>query len=338
MDADQAELAEIDENLIRADLSPIERALHVARRKELYEKIHPETKQGGAKGAGRGRGKLQGSLVENFVNDAAKKTGRGRSTIARDAKRGNLDGIENAVGTSLDKGDEVDALLKLPPDAREALIKRAKDGEKVSAKTEGKKVRREQREIALAGKILALPGKKYCVVLCDDEWDYEPWSRETGMDRHASNHYETSTTAHTAAEIVERTKDRFECAADDFALWMWTTVPHEAIAHEVMRLRGFTYKSQVAWDKEIPGTGHWFTNQHEVLLLGTRGNVPAPAPGTQWPSVIRERKREHSRKPEKSYQMIEAYFPNTPKIELNCRGKPRPGWDGWGNEVEEAAE
>jgi N6-adenosine-specific RNA methylase IME4 len=43
-------------------------------------------------------------------------------------------------------------------------------------------------------------------------------------------------------------------------------------------------------------------------------------------------------KPEQSYQMIEQYFPNVPKIELNCRGKPRPGWDAWGNEVEGAAE
>ena len=115
-------------------------------------------------------------------------------------------------------------------------------------------------------------------------------------------------------------------------------MPHEAIAHEVMRLRGFTYRSQVVWDKEVRGTGHWFINQHEVLLLGTRGNVPAPAPGTQWPSVICERKREHSRKPEQSYQMIEAYFPNVPKIELNCRGAPRSNWVAWGNEVEEAAE
>ena len=64
---------------------------------------------------------------------------------------GIVGGIGDAIGTSLDKGDEVDALLKLPPDMRDALIKRAKDGEKVSAKTEGKKVKREQREIELAG-------------------------------------------------------------------------------------------------------------------------------------------------------------------------------------------
>lgn len=202
------------------------------------------------------------------------------------------------------------------------------------AQQDAKRARRDEREREFAGKIQALPGaKKYGVVLCDDEWDYETWS-EAGKDRHASNHYETASNAHTAAELHERTKDRFECAADDCALWMWTTTAHAKIAHQLMELRGFVYKSQVAWDKEIPGTGHWFINQHEVLLLGTRGNVPAPAPGTQWPSIIRERKREHSRKPEKSYQLIESYFPSVPRIELNCRGKPRPGWDAWGNEAE----
>src|SRR6478672_12882040 len=57
MDADQAELAEIDENLIRADLSPIERALHVARRKELYEIKHPETKKGATGRSGKNKSK-----------------------------------------------------------------------------------------------------------------------------------------------------------------------------------------------------------------------------------------------------------------------------------------
>ena len=101
-----------------------------------------------------------------------------------------------------------------------------------------------EREREFASKILALSDKKYGVVLEDYEWDYETWS-EAGKDRHAANHYETSTNAHTAEEIVERTRDRFECAADDCVLWMWTTTAHDAIAHEVMRLRGFTYKSQV---------------------------------------------------------------------------------------------
>jgi N6-adenosine-specific RNA methylase IME4 len=73
------------------------------------------------------------------------------------------------------------------------------------------------------------------------------------------------------------------------------------------------------------GTGYWFINWHEIVLIGTRGNIPAPAPGTQLPSIIRERRRAHSEKPEKFYQMVETYFPNLPKIELNARRK-REGW------------
>ena len=85
-----------------------------------------------------------------FVNDVAKKTGKGRRTIARDAARGSLDGMGDAIGTSLDKGDELDHLIKLPAERRDALIARAKGGEKVSAKVEAKKVRRADREQQLA--------------------------------------------------------------------------------------------------------------------------------------------------------------------------------------------
>ena len=201
---------------------------------------------------------------------------------------------------------------------------------------QAKQERRQEREQQLADKILALPDRKFGVVLEDFEWDDETWSA-AGRGKHAENHYEVSTDAHTPEEIVERTKDRFECAADDCTLFMWTTVPHQAIAIDVLRLRGFTYKTAIAWDKEVAGTGRWVMNQHEVLLIGTRGKVPAPAPGTLWPSVIRERKREHSRKPEASYRLIESYFPAVPKIELNCRGVPRLGWNGWGNQVEDVA-
>src|SRR6476660_7981826 len=87
----------------------------------------------------------------------------------------------------------------------------------------------------------------------------------------------------------------------------------------------------------VDGTGYWTRNRHEVILIGVRGKVPCPAPGTQWPSIICEKKRAHSQKPEQSYRLIESYFPNVPKIELNCRGAPRPGWDGWGNEAADTA-
>lgn len=140
LDADAALLAEIDENLIRADLTPAERASHVGRRKELYEKLHPQTKRGGAPGAGRGKGKkkLEDGQVGQlpFTKDAAKKTGQSERKIRRDAQRGkDCVVLDDIAGTSLDKGDEIDALAKLPADEQRELAEKAKSGEKVSAKT-----------------------------------------------------------------------------------------------------------------------------------------------------------------------------------------------------------
>jgi ParB/RepB/Spo0J family partition protein len=142
LDADQAILAEIDENLIRADLSPAERKLHIARRKELYEKIHPETKHGAV---GR-RGKS--SQNENsYVEDTARKTGKGRSTIARDITHAKqVIVLPDIVGTSLDKGDEIDALAKLSEIEQVKLADRAKSGEQVTAKHAAQKFRRRARE------------------------------------------------------------------------------------------------------------------------------------------------------------------------------------------------
>jgi N6-adenosine-specific RNA methylase IME4 len=123
------------------------------------------------------------------------------------------------------------------------------------------------------------------------------------------------------------------CAADDCALFMWSTVPHLAIAIEVLKLRGFRYASNWTWDKIDIGTGHWNRNRHEHLLLGIRGKIPCPALGDQWHSLFSQRPTDHSAKPEWFLEMIESYFPNLPKIELNRRGPCRPAWEAWGLEA-----
>jgi N6-adenosine-specific RNA methylase IME4 len=199
--------------------------------------------------------------------------------------------------------------------------------------TEEKKERRAAREKLLADAILALPTEKSGVIVSDDEWDHQVWSRDTGMGRHAANHYETASDSHTAQELHERTKGRFECAADNCFLAMWATVQHLDIAIDLLRLRGFRYVSHYVWGKDKVGLGRWNRNKHELLLLGVKGNVPCPAPGTQSDSLIMAPRREHSAKPECFLEMIQQYFPNMPKIELNRRGPVRPGWAAWGNEA-----
>ncbi len=193
-----------------------------------------------------------------------------------------------------------------------------------------KKERRAERERELGA--VQAPTGKFGVIVEDYEWDYEVWSRETGMDRHAANHYPVSVDAHLAEEIVARTKDRFAVAADNCLLAMWSTVPHLAIAIDVLRLRGFRYVSHYAWGKDRAGTGHWNRNRHEILLLGVKGVVPCPAPGTQWDSLIPAAVGEHSEKPACFLEMLEGYFPTLPKIELNAR-RVRPGWTAWGLEA-----
>jgi N6-adenosine-specific RNA methylase IME4 len=189
-----------------------------------------------------------------------------------------------------------------------------------------KKARRAGHERDLTAKIRALPNKRYGLILADPEWKFVPWSEETGSDRSAANHYATS-----ALDAIKK-RDVPSISADDCALALWATVPMLPQALEVMKAWGFDYRSHIVWLKNRISTGYWFRNTHELLLIGIKGNVPAPAPGTQWESAFDADVGEHSEKPELAYEMLEAYFPTLPKIELNAREK-RDGWDVWGAEA-----
>jgi N6-adenosine-specific RNA methylase IME4 len=146
------------------------------------------------------------------------------------------------------------------------------------------------------------------------------------MDRSADNHYATS-----SLEAIKAIDVR-SIMASDSAMFLWATVPMLPQALETLAAWGFAYKSNFLWIKDRIGTGYWSRNAHEHLLIGTRGKIPAPAPGTQWPSVIQAPVGRHSEKPATVYELIELYFPTLPKIELFARAA-RPGWDCWGLEA-----
>lgn len=132
-DDNEALLAEIDENLIRADLTPAQRAKFTAARKKAYVAAHPETKRGGDRQTVKA--KLTAKLADSFVTDTSKKTGKPERTIRRDVARAEAlgDDIDRVPGTSLDKGVELDALAAMRAAAREEMIARAAAGENVSA-------------------------------------------------------------------------------------------------------------------------------------------------------------------------------------------------------------
>jgi len=201
-------------------------------------------------------------------------------------------------------------------------------------RTEEKKAARVAREAELGAKQTALPDKKYGLIYGDPPWRFEPRSRETGMDRAADNHYPTI----ALPALLFPDSGLIPIAAEDCVLFLWSTVPMLPQALQLMADWGFDYRSHFVWAKDKIGTGYWNRNKHELLLIGVHGNIPAPAMGTQWPSLIEAPVGKHSAKPECFLDMIDEYFPTLPKIELFRRGSPRPGWDAWGNEVAEAAE
>jgi N6-adenosine-specific RNA methylase IME4 len=148
------------------------------------------------------------------------------------------------------------------------------------------------------------------------------------MDRAADNHYPTMPMVDLLDMEVMRV-----APAENCVLFCWATVPMLEQALAWMAHYGFTYRSHCAWVKDRVGTGYWFRNAHELLLVGVKGDVPAPAPGTQFPSVIEASVGKHSEKPEAFAAMIESLFPNVAKLEMFARA-PRAGWDSWGAEAE----
>jgi N6-adenosine-specific RNA methylase IME4 len=237
---------------------------------------------------------------------------------------------ENGIDKKLSA--RVQNFARLPPAERELRISAAKK-ESVAhiempraARIAEKKRLRAEREAELGAKILALPSKRFGVILADPPWRYTILSSDCLMNGSAADHYLTSDLETIKALDVP------SIAADASVLFLWATGPMLPEAVAVMDAWGFAYKSQMVWIKDKMGTGYWIRSRHENLLIGTRGDVPSPSQGTQAESVFEARRGRHSEKPVIVHEMIERMFPSLPKIELYARAA-RPNWSCWGNEA-----
>ena len=129
--------------------------------------------------------------------------------------------------------------------------------------------------------------------------------------------------------------------ADEKAhLYLW--VPNALLAEglETMKKWGFTYKTNIVWYKirkdggpDGRGVGFYFRNVTELVLFGVKGSMRTEKPGRTQVNLVASRKREHSRKPDELYDLIESCSPG-PYLELFARGK-RKNWTMWGNQVED---
>lgn len=169
-------------------------------------------------------------------------------------------------------------------------------------------------------KVPELPDGRYGVLYADPPWRYD--FSETDS-RKIENKYPTMELEDICDLKVPR--------GDNAILFLWATAPKLIEALRVMEAWGFEYKTNAVWDKQLIGMGYWFRGQHELLLVGTRGEVKPPEETTRISSVISEKRGKHSKKPDSIYSMIESYYPNAKYLELFARNK-RTGWDSWGND------
>lgn len=170
--------------------------------------------------------------------------------------------------------------------------------------------------------------KLYPVIYADPPWKFRVHSEVTGREKSAENHYPTMETD----AICDLFAEIGSPCTDDAVLFLWATNPMLPDGLRVLEAWGFTYIHHWIWDKVDIGTGYWGRDQHEILLIGKRGNFPAPILGTQPGTVYREKKTDHSVKPDYYAEQLERLFKELPKLEMFCRD-PRPGWDAWGFEA-----
>ena len=164
-------------------------------------------------------------------------------------------------------------------------------------------------------------GENYSILYCDPPWRYE---HPVSTSRKIEQKYPTM-------ELEEIKK--LKIPSDGNALlFLWSTAPKLTEALEVMDSWGFIYRTNAVWDKEKIGMGYWFRGQHELLLVGVKGEFSPPESKKRVSSVFRIARTEHSKKPDEIRELISKWYPKHKKIELFAREK-HTGWDSWGNEI-----
>ncbi|MGI8827403.1 MAG: MT-A70 family methyltransferase [Chloroflexota bacterium] len=175
-------------------------------------------------------------------------------------------------------------------------------------------------------------GEKFGTVLADPPWRFANRTGKMAPEHRRLSRYSTM----ELEEIMELPVA--QCVLPQSHLYLW--VPNALILEglEVMRRWGFTYKTNLVWCKtrkdggpDGRGVGFYFRNVTELVLFGVRGSLRTMPPGRRQVNLLKSRKREHSRKPDEIFPIIESCSP-APFLELFAR-TARPFWTQWGDEV-----
>ena len=322
-------------NLLRRHLDESQRAMVGGRAKPLFEAEASARQRGGQGGillsanlreatvaaqAGKAssHAAAQVSVSPRSVEHASKVLAHGAPALVAAVDRG-----EVAVSTA------AEIARALPVAEQTELVARG-EKEILRASKEIRARRAEERRdermetlatIATGNRGLDGYGT-FPVIYADPPWRYDVVESES---RAIENHYPTMSNEDIYALPIQ------PLCTDDAVLFLWATSPKLAEAMQVVAAWGFNYKTCMVWVKDKIGMGYYARQQHELLLIATRGAPPTPAPADRPSSVVNATRDAHSAKPTEFYELIERMYPGLPKIELFCRS-PRDGWSAWGNQ------
>ena len=179
-----------------------------------------------------------------------------------------------------------------------------------------------------------VPRADYGTILADPPWQFKNRTGKVAPEHRRLSRYPTL----TLQEIKEIPVWLVSTDPSHLYLWVPNALLREGL--EVMAAWGYEYKTNIIWQKirkdgepDGRGVGFYFRNTTELVLFGVRGKLRTFKRGRTQVNVLKSRKREHSRKPDELYEIVEACSPG-PFLELFARG-PRDGWDQWGDQAAE---
>lgn len=177
--------------------------------------------------------------------------------------------------------------------------------------------------------------RRFGTILADPPWQFMNRTGKVAPEHRRLGRYGTMTLEEIKSLPVA------DVAAAQSHLYLW--VPNALLQDglDVMKRWGFKYKTNLVWHKvrkdggsDGRGVGFYFRNVTELLLFGVRGNLRTARSGRTQVNLLATRKREHSRKPDEMYDIVEACS-HGPYLEMFARHS-RTGWTCWGNEVDES--
>ena len=270
-------------------------------------------------------------VIYNDLREALRRSGLTRADLARRAGMQPA-GVRRLLGKNNDHNPTLSTLSAVADSLGYEVRFQPKSARAVADAT------LTHHDARLARDDLALlAGRDFQTVLADPPWRFLNRTGKVAPEHQRLSRYDTMTTAEVCALPVA------DVVAEAAHLYLW--VPNALISDglRAMESWGFQYKSNIVWAKRRKdggpdgrGVGFYFRNVTELILFGVRGKMRTLPPGRRQVNMIETRKREHSRKPDEQYEVIEACSPG-PYLEMFAR-YARPGWTSWGLEANNSTE